>query len=72
MHGAGKAVIGIILLVIGLAMFADEWGYHTFVGSVHWWTDFLHLLAGAVPILLIVIGLFVVWLELDQQKVKAK
>lgn len=66
MHAAAKAIIGLIILLIGLAMFADEWGLHSFPGTIRWWSSFLTVLAGIVPILLILIGLFVLWLELDE------
>ena len=70
MHGAAKVVIGLILILVGLALFADEWGFHTFPGVVKWWSSFLTVLAGVIPIVLILVGLFVVWLEWDQLKVR--
>ena len=65
---AGKLVLGLVLLVIGILLFADSWGLHVFPGSINWWGNFLTVLTGVVPILLIFMGLFVVWLEMDEMK----
>ncbi len=70
MRGAAKALIGLIVLAVGVAMFADEWGFHAFPGTIKWWSSFLTVLAGAIPVVLILVGLFIVWLEWDQMKVR--
>jgi cadmium resistance protein CadD (predicted permease) len=60
--GAGIKVLGgIILILIGLFLFSIE-------TPVPWLTNFLVVLTGAIPILLILVGLFVVWLEIDEMK----
>ena len=67
MHPAGKVVIGLILIIIGLGLFLDS--VTPIVGTgVQWITNFLVVLTGVIPIFLIVVGLFVVWLEVDELK----
>ena len=66
MHAAAKAIIGLVLVILGLAMFGDELGYHTFPGTVSWVTNFIIALTGVIPIFLILVGLFVVWLEVEE------
>lgn len=63
-----KLIVGLVLLVIGLLLFADSLGLHVFPGNVNWWGNFLTVLTGVVPILLILLGLFVIWLEMDEMK----
>jgi len=63
-----KLIVGLVLLVIGLLLFADSLGLHAFPGNVNWWGNFLTVLTGVVPILLILLGLFVIWLEMDEMK----
>ncbi len=68
MSAATKLVIGLVVLLVGLLMFADSWGLHVFPGGVNWWGNFLVVLTGVIPIFLIALGLFVVWLEMDEMK----
>ena len=72
MHPAGKIIIGLILILIGLALFVDELTpilnqYRGFP-AIPWLTNFFVVLTGVIPIFLILIGLFVVWLEADELK----
>ncbi|HLD57745.1 MAG TPA: hypothetical protein VJA47_05530 [archaeon] len=63
-----KLVIGIIIALIGIAL------YTGFVNSlvpgltIRWWYNFLLVASGVVPLLLIIGGAFVIWLEIDEIK----
>ncbi len=64
MHPIGKMIAGLILILVGLALFAMP-----SLQVVDWLGNFIILLTGTIPILLIIIGLFVIWLEADELKV---
>jgi len=68
--GAGAKIIGgLILILIGLGLFIDS--ITPIIGTgVEWVSNFIIVLTGVIPILLIIIGLFVVWLEIDELKVQ--
>ncbi|NIO22522.1 MAG: hypothetical protein GTN38_00660 [Candidatus Aenigmarchaeota archaeon] len=71
MHAAAKMVIGLILILIGLGLFVDS--VYPLFGSaplipVDWLTNFIIVLTGVIPICLILLGLFIVWLEADELK----
>ncbi len=73
MHAAVKVLLGLVLVLIGLGLFVDSLPGMEIVGSGSWipgdWlTNFLILLTGFIPPFLILIGLFVVWLEIDEIK----
>jgi len=73
MHPAGKIIIGLIVILIGLALFVDSviplsGGVGTF--GIDWLNNFLIVLTGVIPIFLIFVGLFVVWLEADELKAR--
>ncbi|MFQ5648045.1 MAG: hypothetical protein ACE5FW_02305 [Candidatus Aenigmatarchaeota archaeon] len=69
MHPAGKIVIGLILIIIGLGLFVDS--VSPLIGTgVQWLTNFVVVLTGVIPIFLIVLGLFVVWLEVDELRAR--
>ena len=68
--GAGvKIVIGLILTLVGLGLFADEI-YPVIGTNINWIGNFVIVLTGVIPILLILLGLFIVWLEADELKVQ--
>jgi protein-S-isoprenylcysteine O-methyltransferase Ste14 len=71
MHAAAKMVIGLILILIGLGLFVDS-VYPLFGGAplipVDWLANFIIVLTGVIPICLILLGLFIVWLEADELK----
>lgn len=59
MHPLAKIIVGIILIV----------------GSVWWiarmaWQDFLVVLNGAIPPFVFLLGVFIVWLEIDEWKIE--
>ena len=71
MHPAGKIILGLIMIIIGLGLFVDSvvpisGDLGTF--GIDWLTNFLVVLTGVIPIFLILVGLFVVWLESDELK----
>lgn len=71
MHPAAKVIIGLILIIIGLGLFVDSvtpiLGVQGTFG-IDWLTNFIVVLTGVIPIFLILVGLFVVWLEIDELK----
>ena len=71
MNAALKILLGLILIAIGLGFFVDS--IAPIVGTSNWFpgdwlTNFLVVLTGFIPPFLIIIGLFVVWLEIDEIK----
>ena len=69
--GIAKVIGGIVLIVIGLGLF--------FIpqlqpgGQPWWWVhQLVTVIAGVLPVLLILVGLFIVWLELDELKSSAE
>ena len=69
MHAAGKVIIGIIVLLIGLGLFVDSAYDNGLTGiQINWLDNFVIVLTGIIPMFLILIGLFVIWLEVDELK----
>ncbi len=68
MGAAVKLLIGLVILVVGFLLFADELFLHALPIKVMWWQNFLTVLTGIIPIFLILIGLFILWLEMDELK----
>lgn len=72
MGAALKVLIGLILLAIGLGLFADS-VVRFLPGVLHqvpWLDNFVILLTGVIPIFLILLGLLIVWLEVDEIKME--
>jgi len=74
MHPAIKLLIGIILLVVPLGLYAYEFMYgqqfmilgaHVYLLKSLW-----TVLQGIIPPFLIVVGLFIIWLELDEWRIE--
>lgn len=66
MGAAVKLVAGIIILLVGLFLWVDSiWLHYT---RVAWWDHFLNIVKGIIPAILILIGLFMVWLQMDEIK----
>ena len=78
MHPAIKILIGFILLAIGLGLFVDSvvpiinplLGGIVTVPTIDWLGNFMILVTGAIPPFLILLGLFIVWLEADELKME--
>lgn len=74
MHPAIKLLIGIILLVVPLGFYAYEFMYgeqfSVFGFRVYLLKSLWTVLQGIIPPFLIVIGLFIIWLELDEWRIE--
>ena len=69
MHAAVKILIGLLIIVVGFGLFVDSVYENKWTGiSVSWWHNFVVVVTGVIPALLILAGLFVVWLEADELK----
>ena len=69
MHSALKILLGLFFIALGLGLFVDSIMPNPITG-VQWVTNFIIVLTGIIPAFLIIIGLFVVWLEIDELKVQ--
>jgi chromate transport protein ChrA len=68
-HAAVKILIGLIIIAAGFGLFVDSVYDNMWTGlRVSWWHNFLVVVTGVIPALLILAGLFVVWLEADELK----
>ena len=77
MNALIKVLIGVVLLVVPLGMYAYELmsGVEQgislpVVGVVHLWKSLIILIMGTVPPFVMLIGLFIVWLELDEWRIE--
>ncbi|MEM5829459.1 MAG: hypothetical protein QW040_01880 [Candidatus Aenigmatarchaeota archaeon] len=82
MHPAIKIVIGLLLIVAGVywifygptasSLSAKIAPYLTPLGirATGAWNDFVLLLNGGLPPLVVLIGIFIVWLEWDEWKIE--
>lgn len=68
MGAAIKILLGLIIIAIGFGLFVDSpsLGVWNSVTGINWWNNFIIVLTGVIPALLIVVGIFVVWLEADE------
>lgn len=71
MNAALKLLIGLIFIAIGLGLLIDS--VIPIIGiagtfGINWFNNFIIVLTGIVPAFLILLGLFVVWLEIDEMK----
>jgi len=76
-----KIVIGLVLLLVGLVMFADGVipgliPNNVMVvrgidfGAIDWLGSFITILQGFIPAFIVLVGLFMVWLEADELKMQ--
>ncbi len=69
MHAAVKIIVGLLIIAVGFGLFVDSVYGNKWTGiSINWWQNFKVVLTGFIPPLLILAGLFVVWLEADELK----
>ena len=70
MHAAIKILIGLLIIVIGFGLFVDSptIGMWNSITGINWWNNFVIVVTGVIPALLILLGLFIVWLEADEIK----
>lgn len=67
MQAVGKVLIGIVL-VLGSAWWLVQ-GSRMYIGRSGF-QDFITVVNGAVPVLVFLLGLFIVWLEIDEMKIE--
>ncbi|MBD3155296.1 MAG: hypothetical protein GF368_01420 [Candidatus Aenigmarchaeota archaeon] len=72
-----KLLIGVLLLVVPLGMYAYELlngptqGIMLpVIGTIYLWNSLVTLIVGFVPGFVFLIGLFIVWLELDEIRIE--
>jgi hypothetical protein len=73
MHPLGKLLIGVILLLVPLGLYAYEYtsGPQRILGiSVPLLSSLKIVLLGMIPPFLMIIGLFIIWLELDEWRIE--
>jgi len=74
MHPAIKMLIGIIFLIVPLGLYAYEFMYgehFSILGiNVYLLKSLWTVLQGIIPPFFIVIGVFIIWLELDEWKIE--
>jgi len=62
MHPVVNIIIGAVLLIASIAyVYTDQYGA---------WGDLLAVVNGTVPAFVALIGVFIIWLELDELKVR--
>ena len=68
--GVLKLLIGVILLVGPLGLYAYElMGGEVGLG-IHMWESLMTVIQGSLPPFIMLIGLFIVWLELDEWRIE--
>ena len=77
MNAIIKLLIGVVLLVVPLGMYAYEImngigkGISLpVIGTMYLWKSLITLIVGSIPPFVMLIGLFVVWLELDEWRIE--
>jgi len=77
MHVVLKLLIGVVLLVVPLGLYAYEFMYpaqQLYLPVINKQINLLNslfiVLQGMIPPFLIVIGLFIIWLELDEWRIE--
>jgi hypothetical protein len=66
MHPLAKALIGVLIVVLSVAYIIV--GVPGVVNPA--WRDVLTVLNGGLPLLFILIGIFIAWLEWDEWKIE--
>ena len=72
MHAGVKMIIGVILILAGLWLLVPS-SYITAVKPASmavfdWWDDFLIMLKGIIPPMIILFGVLIVWIESEELK----
>lgn len=74
MHPLVKLLIGVILLIVPLGLYVYEFMYgqqFSIYGiNIYLLKSLWTVLQGMIPPFLIVIGLFIIWLELDEWRIE--
>lgn len=75
MHPLIKILIGIVFLVVPLGLYANELLFDNpislpVIGELNLLRSLLIIIQGMVPPFVMLIGLFIIWLELDEWKIE--
>jgi hypothetical protein len=68
--GVLKLLVGVLLLVAPLGLYAYELMGGEIGLGIHMWGSLGTVIQGTLPPFIMLIGLFVVWLELDEWKIE--
>ncbi len=75
MNSALKLLAGLVFIAVGLGLLIDSvipilGTVGTSIGgyTINWFDNLIIVLTGVIPAFLILLGLFVVWLEMDEMK----
>ena len=71
MNAALKLLIGLVLIALGLGLLIDS--VIPIIGvvgtfGIDWFANLITVVTGILPAFFILLGLFVVWLEVDEMK----
>jgi hypothetical protein len=71
MNAAVKLLAGLVFIIIGLGLLADS--VMPIIGvkgtfGIDWFANFVIVLTGIIPPFIILLGFFIVWLEMDEMK----
>jgi hypothetical protein len=69
MHAVVKILLGFVFIAVGLGMFVNSVVPLVPMAGEFWINNFVIVVTGMIPAFLILIGLFVVWLEVDELKI---
>jgi predicted tellurium resistance membrane protein TerC len=70
MHPLAKLLIGIVLLLVPLGLYAYEYTVGAIYPRVNLLSSLWTVIQGIIPPFLMVIGLFIIWLELDEWRIE--
>lgn len=68
--GVLKLLVGVLLLVVPLGLYAYELMGGQIGLGIHMWKSLGTVIQGTLPPFIMLIGLFIVWLELDEWKIE--
>ncbi len=69
----GKIIIGLLLIIAGLYAIIPHWLVPVTVAGVKTgfaWEAFKTVLVGAIPPMIIIIGILIVWIEIEELKIE--
>lgn len=81
MNAGVKIFIGLLLIAVGFGLFVESYlvgkgsnlipGFSIpVISKINWFSNFIIVVTGFIPPFLILVGLFVFWLELDEMKMQ--
>ncbi len=69
----GKIIIGLLLIIAGLYAIIPHWLIPVTVAGIETgfaWDAFKTVLLGAIPPMIIIIGILIVWIEIEELKIE--